>query len=73
MTLTFRFFRDQNGRLRCSCEEFGITKPVERADGKRYKFAKVFHCWEKPFNLISDEDLLRLQTAQEGDVIRITL
>lgn len=40
MTLTFRFFRDQNGRLRCTCEELGITKPVERADGKRSVYCR---------------------------------
>jgi len=65
--LTFHFFRDAGGRLRARCEELGVTKPVESASGKRYKFCKVFgmYYW------FSSEDVWRLQTAGENDIIKV--
>ena len=66
--LTFEFFRDKNGRLRCKCQELGITKPVESADHqKRYKWAKVFGM----FQWFSNEDHWKLQLAKAGDIIKV--
>jgi len=64
MKYHFRFYRDENGRLRAECVETGFRKPVERRDGKRYKFPKVFRFWPK-----DGDTFLRLQTAQEGDTV----
>lgn len=69
MKLHFKFFKDVDGRLRATCLEFGVTKPVERADhSKRYKFAKVFGLYK--FN-IAEQDYLRLQTAKDGDIVEV--
>lgn len=69
-SLTFRFFRDQAGRLRAECSEAGFTRPVESQQGKRYRIRKVFSCISK---FMTDADKLRLQTAVEGDEIRIMI
>ena len=65
--LTFKFFRKPNGRLQATCQELGITKPVESQDGRRYKFLKVFQM----YYWFSEEDVWRLQLAEEGDVIKV--
>lgn len=67
--LTFKFFRDKNGRLRCQCPELGITKPVEKADGSRkYNFAKVFGIPTAEW--FGEETAWRLQLATQGDKIK---
>lgn len=65
--LTFEFYRDEKGRLRARCVEFGIRKPVESVQGKRYRFTKVFGMprWFAP------ADLVKLQTAVAGDRIQV--
>jgi len=71
--LTFKFFRDDGGRLRATLEEFNITKPVERRDGKRYKILKVFSLPPGIRCAIKTSDVYRLQTAQAGDVVEVVL
>lgn len=76
MQLTFKFFKDEGGRLRAHLKEFGVTKPVESKDSKkRYKILKVFYNYIPRFVLtqISEYDILKLQTAKEGDVIIIPI
>lgn len=69
-TVTFRFFRDQEGRLRATCIEGDFTKPVESAAGKRYQIRKIF---PQVWKFLSDADRLRLRLAGEGDVITVEL
>jgi len=59
---TFWFFRDKKGRLRATWKELGMTKPVESADGKRYKFEKVFDVE----NCFSNEEIWALQLGGEN-------
>ena len=69
MKLTFIFFEDVNGRLRARIRELGKTKPVETVDkSKKYNIVKIFGLWNWT---ISQKDLLKLQTAQNGDVIEV--
>ena len=69
MKLTFIFFKDANGRLRVRIKELGKTKPVETADKtKKYNIVKVFGLWNWT---ISQKDLLKLQAAKNGDVIKV--
>lgn len=65
--ITFEFFEDEKGRLRATCLEFDIRRPVESIGGKRYRFAKVFGMqrWFAP------ADLARLQTAKAGDRVQV--
>lgn len=71
--LTFQFFRDESGRLRCRCLQLGLTRPVEKADGtkKRYKFGKVMGLPVTQW--FGQDEVLRLQTAKEGDIIILTV
>lgn len=69
-TVAFRFFRDQGRRLRATCLEGDFTRPVESAAGKRYQFRKIF---PEVWKFVSDADRLRLQIAEEGDVITVEL
>jgi hypothetical protein len=68
MKVTFQFYKDENGRLRCLCKELGIRKPVETADGsKKYRFAKVMGIpTEEWFGM---DIAMRLQMAKDGDII----
>lgn len=68
--LTFRFFRDAQGRLRAKCPEGGFTRPVESQHGKRYRIRRVFSHVSK---FMTADDVLRLQTAVEGDEIKIMI
>ena len=69
-SLTFRFFQDKEGRLRAQCRPGGFTRPVESKQGKRYRFYKVFSHISR---FITDADMVKLQTAVEGDEIRIMI
>lgn len=72
--LSFQFYRDEGGRLRCLCPELGIRKPVEKADGsKRYKFLKVMGLPLWLSQRIDKNTLLRLQTAEEGETVEVEL
>jgi|GEM_PF-5085633 len=75
MKLTFEFFRDENGRLRAACREFGTRFPVERRDGKRYKFLKVakIPTVYKPEIGRDMQIVYRLQTAKAGDVVEVVI
>lgn len=73
-SLSFQFYRDEGGRLRCLCPELGIRKPVEKADGsKRYKFLKVMGLPLWMSRRIPQDTLLKLQNAEEGDVVEVEI